>query len=151
MLDLYIQNEDEFDFIPSEEIISNWIQAALLKPYNQLEQLIRIVSESEIQQLNAEYLNKNKPTNILSFPTEQHDFLDYECLGDLVICADVVKLESNQQHKALNDHWAHLIVHGMLHLQGYDHIKDDEAELMEQLEVKILETLSIPNPYNGLR
>lgn len=147
MLELYVQNELNLKIIPSHGDLETWVQASLLKHYKQLEQLIRITSGSEIQALNKEYRGKDKVTNILSFPAEQYDFLDYDCLGDLVICASVIEEEAKEQNKVLNDHWAHLIVHGMLHLQGFDHINDSEAKEMEALEIKILKTLGIENPY----
>ena len=148
MLDLYIQNELNIANTPSQLEFEAWVSKALQKTYNKLEQLIRIVDKEEIQALNRQYRDKDKATNILSFPAEQYDFLDYDCLGDLVVCASVVEQEAKDQNKALNEHWAHLIVHGMLHLQGFDHIDDDEAATMEALEIKILETMSISNPYN---
>ena len=147
MLDLYLQNELNLTSIPSQSQFEGWVHAALQADYKQLEQLIRIVDEPEIQSLNNEYRDKDKTTNILSFPAEQYDFLDYDCLGDLLICASVVEKEAEEQNKTLLDHWAHLTVHGMLHLQGFDHIDDNEAQEMELLEIKILETIGISNPY----
>lgn len=149
MLELYLQNDLNLNNLPSLNDLERWVQAALLKDYKQLEQLIRITDKDEIQALNKDYRGKDKTTNILSFPAEQHDFLAYECLGDLVICADVVEAEAKEQNKSVNDHWAHLIVHGMLHLQGYDHIDPTEADKMEALEIKILQTIGVANPYNA--
>jgi len=148
MLELCIQNELNLPNIPQDHQLSDWVNKALQKNYAQIEQLIRIVNQDEIKMLNKQYRNKDCSTNILSFPAEQYDFLDYDCLGDLVVCADVVAKEAKEQNKNLNDHWAHLIIHGMLHLQGFDHIEENEAVTMEALEIKILETMGVSNPYN---
>ena len=148
MLELYLQNELGLKGLPSQDQFEVCVNAAFQKDYKQLEQLIRITDKQEIQALNKEYRGKDKATNILSFPSEQYDFLDYDCLGDLVICAEVVEEEAISQNKPINNHWMHLVVHGMLHLQGFDHINDAEANEMEALEIKILETMNIPNPYN---
>ena len=117
-------------------------------PFDNLEQTIRVVAETESQFLNLQYRGKDAPTNILSFPAEI-PHIDYQCLGDLVVCAPVVAIEAQEQNKELDAHWAHLIVHGMLHLQGFDHQTDDEADKMEALEVEILSTLGYINPYNN--
>lgn len=149
MIDLQLQNELNLPRIPSSEQFEAWVISALQKDYPQLEQLIRIVDDKEIQALNKQYRDQDKATNILSFPAEQYDFLDYDCLGDLVVCASVVEQEAKAQDKTLEQHWAHLIVHGILHLQGFDHLNDDEANEMECLEIKILEAMGIVNPYNA--
>lgn len=108
---------------------------------------IRIVSAHEAQRLNAQYRQQNKPTNVLSFESDLPDFIPSGFIGDLVICAVVVKNEAEQQHKALLNHWAHMCVHGALHLLGYDHISDNDATEMETLEVEILVKLGIDDPY----
>ena len=110
---------------------------------------IRIVDESESQHLNNTYRGKDKPTNVLSFPMDIPEEFDVPMLGDLVICAPVVAREAREQHKSLQAHWAHMVIHGMLHLQGYDHISDDEAEQMEALEIKLLQQLGYDNPYQS--
>jgi len=143
-----LQNDEDLLDIPSSEHFSKWIQAALQAPFDELEQTIRVVEEVESQSLNRQYRGKDTPTNILSFPAEI-PHIDYQCLGDLVICAPLVAIEAQNQNKQLDAHWAHLIVHGMLHLQGFDHQTDDEAEKMEALEVEILSTLGYINPYNN--
>ncbi len=111
---------------------------------------LRIVSAVESQQLNLDYRGKNNPTNILSFPMqidlEEHLMPDM-MLGDLAICAEVVEREAQQQQLSLNAHWAHMMVHGMLHLQGYDHIQNDEAEKMEKIETQVMLVLGFSDPY----
>ncbi|MDD1625774.1 MAG: rRNA maturation RNase YbeY, partial [Methylococcaceae bacterium] len=103
--------------------------------------------EQESAELNEQYRHKQGPTNILSFPVEVPFGIELNLLGDLVVCAPVLEKEALEQHKALTDHWAHIIVHGVLHLLGYDHIDDKEAELMENKEITILNKLNIKNPY----
>lgn len=108
---------------------------------------IRVVSAKESQSLNAEYRNKNTPTNVLSFESDLPDFVPSGFLGDLVICAELVKSEAEQQEKLTINHWAHLCVHGTLHLLGYDHVSQSDAQQMESIEVEILNQLSIDDPY----
>jgi probable rRNA maturation factor len=115
--------------------------------YDDLEQTIRVVDEAESRDLNLQFRGKDKPTNVLSFPS-QSAFLDYDCLGDMVICAPLVSAEAERQEKAEIAHWAHLVVHGMLHLQGFDHENTADAAKMEALEVEILSTLGYSNPYD---
>lgn len=110
--------------------------------------LIRIVGIPESSDLNLQYRNKTGPTNILSFPFEVPPGIPSDHLGDLVICAPLVTNEAIEQNKVLLHHWIHLIVHGVLHLQGFDHIDPDEAQEMELLEIKLLARLEIPNPYS---
>lgn len=105
------------------------------------------MNSEESQSLNSQYRGKDKPTNVLSFPFEVPDGIELDLLGDLIICADVVEKEAQEQDKPLLHHWAHMVIHGTLHLLGYDHISDDEAEEMEALEIKLLAHLSIPDPY----
>jgi len=132
---------------PDQEQIQRWVDAAL-EGFNQgTEIVVRIVDEQESAELNEQYRHKKGPTNILSFPVEVPEGIELNLLGDLVICAPILEKEALEQHKALTDHWAHIIVHGVLHLLGYDHIDDDEAELMESKEITILNKLNIKNPY----
>lgn len=151
MIDLEIQWAIELRPTPSNQQVQQWVEATLL-PHNQSrdwEVTLRIVDPLEIQELNLSYRQKNAPTNVLSFPFEQPEGLDETIpyLGDLVICADVVEQEAHSQHKPLEAHWAHMVVHGMLHLQGLDHLTDEEAEEMEALEIQILSQLGFANPY----
>lgn len=108
---------------------------------------VRIVDTGESAQLNDQYRQKNGPTNVLSFPFEAPDNLPIPLLGDLVICAPVVEKEAAEQSKSVSDHWAHMIIHGTLHLLGYDHIAPQEATTMESLEVSIMASLGIEDPY----
>jgi probable rRNA maturation factor len=142
-----IQRVFESEGQPDEAQIQAWVDAALEDVNQDTEMVIRIVDEAESAQLNEQYRHKKGPTNILSFPFEVPDGIELNLLGDLVICAPVVAREASEQHKPLGHHWAHIVVHGVLHLLGYDHIDDDEAELMEGKEIEILKKLNINNPY----
>ena len=144
---LDLQNDDGFDRLPDESHFCSWIEAALQDSYAELEQTLRIVGEAESRELNRRYRGKDAPTNVLAFPIDA-EYLDYDCLGDLVICAPLVAAEAAAQGKTSEAHWAHLVVHGMLHLQGYDHQTAEQTSAMEQLEIKILDTLGYTNPYN---
>ncbi len=147
MVKIDLQNDEGFKHIPHPGLLSQWVETSLLTDFDQLEQVIRVVGERESRSLNLQYRSIDRPTNVLSFPSKS-EYLDYECLGDLVICSPLVVEEALQQGKSLEAHWAHLVVHGMLHLQDLDHDNDIEAEKMESLEVKILSTLGYGNPYN---
>jgi len=108
---------------------------------------LRIVDLAESRQLNSDYRNKDKPTNVLSFPFEAPEHIEMAFLGDLVVCAAVVEQEAKEQNKPVINHWAHLCVHGLLHLLGYDHIDETEAQEMEGIETAILAKLNIDDPY----
>lgn len=144
-LDLQIACDDDTN-LPSDEHFQRWANAAL-PDSSEFEVTVRIVDEAESQTLNHDYRGKDKPTNVLSFPFDVPEGIELPLLGDLVICRQVVEQEADEQQKPVLDHWAHMVVHGILHLRGYDHIKDDEAEEMEALETQILASLSIPDPY----
>jgi probable rRNA maturation factor len=141
-----LQNDENQDLVPPEQQFQQWIAAALQEAYPRLEQTIRIVGEAESRELNNRYRSKDSATNVLAFPGT-NELLDYDCLGDLVICAPVVAAEAGVQGKPVEAHWAHLVVHGMLHLQGFDHQTDADIRQMEALEIKILDTLGYNNPY----
>ena len=142
-----LQNDDGFDNLPALGRFEDWVEAALQASHEQLEQTIRVVGEAESRDLNRRFRERDKATNVLAFPGDA-EFLDYDCLGDLVICAPVVAAEAADQGKTDEAHWAHLVVHGMLHLQGFDHQDAEQTREMEQLEIKILDTLGYTNPYN---
>ncbi len=133
--------------LPSDSELQQWANAALLRYNKAFELTIRLVDNIESQQLNHQYRGKNSPTNVLSFPFEVPDGIELNLLGDIVICVDVIEQEAQTQHKSLQSHWAHMVIHGCLHLLGYDHITDNEADEMETLEIKILAELGFNNPY----
>jgi probable rRNA maturation factor len=137
---------DTQQWLPTEADFARWARAALLEG-QPAEVCIRIVDSEESRDLNHQYRGKDKPTNVLSFPFEAPEHIELDLLGDLVLCAPVIAHESEEQNKPLAAHWAHMIVHGMLHLQGHDHIEDDQAEEMEALEIRILTTLGYDDPY----
>ncbi|BEH15349.1 MULTISPECIES: rRNA maturation RNase YbeY [Marinobacter] len=134
--------------VPDETQFQVWAEKAWLGE-DPSEVTIRIVGNEESQDLNHQYRGKDKPTNVLSFPFEAPPGITVPLAGDLVICAPVVEKEAQEQHKEPVAHWAHMVVHGMLHLQGYDHIEDNEAEAMEALEVRLLAQLGFANPYEA--
>lgn len=138
---------DNTDGLPSDDQLQAWFEHAVRNAREQAEVTIRLVDEGESQSLNRDYRGKDKPTNVLSFPFDAPPGIDIDLLGDLIICRQVVEYEAEQQGKQLMDHWAHMVVHGSLHLLGYDHIEDDEAEQMEALERDILATMGVPDPY----
>jgi probable rRNA maturation factor len=144
---LDIQLATEFAEIPTAAMMQLWVDAVLKDSEQDSEIVVRLVDESESAELNLQYRHKSGPTNVLSFPFEAPEGFEMDLLGDLVICAPLIAQEAQQQNKALFDHWAHILIHGVLHLIGYDHLQDDEAEEMEALEIKILSTLNIDNPY----
>lgn len=147
MNQIEIQTVYKSDGQPYQGQIQCWVDAALDGFNQDAEIVVRIVDEQESAELNEQYRHKQGPTNILSFPVDVPEGIELNLLGDLVVCAPVLEKEALEQHKALTDHWAHIIVHGVLHLLGYDHIDDDEAELMENKEITILNKLNIKNPY----
>lgn len=133
--------------LPSAQELELWVKTALRDTMASAELTIRIVDSAESQMLNSTYRGKNEPTNVLSFPFEAPPGIELPLLGDLVICAAVVEQEAIDQNKPLTAHWAHMVVHGCLHLLGYDHIDDIEAEEMESLETQLIESLGYNNPY----
>lgn len=137
--------------VPDEDDIRSWITAALAgrAPGEEMEVSVRLVGEAEMSQLNRTYRGKDGPTNVLSFPCDLPAELELPLLGDIVICAPVVLKEAREQDKDLSAHWAHMAVHGTLHLLGYDHIEEEDALLMEGLESRILNSLDYPCPYRG--
>ena len=145
ILDLQLATEAKD--LPDEKQIQQWLEAAILPFQSEAEVTVRIVDEAESQQLNFDYREKNKPTNVLSFPFECPPGIELPLLGDLVICAQVVAKEAAEQHKSLSAHWAHMVVHGSLHLLGFDHINEEDATEMEAEEIQILAELGFADPY----
>ena len=133
--------------LPTEAELQRVLDAAVTPFQADAEVTIRIVDEAESQQLNFDYRDKDKPTNVLSFPFQCPPGIELPLLGDLVICAQVVAREAAEQGKTLQAHWAHMVVHGSLHLLGFDHINEDDAEEMEAEEIQILHDLGFSNPY----
>ncbi len=137
--------------VPEPSVLQVWAAASYLKKSPAVASIL-VASAKEIQQLNKQYRDKDKTTNVLSFPMDLpvsgvSDELEFNLLGDVALCAAVIKKEAALQSKSETSHWAHMVVHGMLHLQGYDHEKDDEAIIMEKLEISILNQLGFGNPY----
>ena len=150
LLDVQLaESIEHLNTLPTEEQLTLWASTALKgrTEFEEPELTIRLTDEEESQALNSEYRGKDKPTNVLSFPFEMPPGIPLELLGDLVICVGVVEQEAKEQEKTTEAHWAHMVIHGCLHLLGYDHIKDDEAEEMEALERDLLASLGYPDPY----
>ena len=135
--------------LPDEELIRHWANVSLGELVDRdTEVCIRIVDAHEIQSLNHEYRNKNMTTNVLSFPN--NEFVDENgctLLGDIVICREVTVAESQRQGLSVEAHFAHLLIHGLLHLQGYDHSVGDQAIKMEAIEIDLMDSLGYGNPY----
>ncbi|MEZ8167332.1 rRNA maturation RNase YbeY [Vibrio sp. 10N.261.49.A5] len=145
-LDLQLAVENE-QGLPTELDIQLWLDKTIPQFQENAELTVRIVDTQESHQLNHEYRGKDKPTNVLSFPFEAPPGIELDLLGDLIICRQVVEKEAEEQSKPLLAHWAHMVVHGSLHLLGYDHIEDDEAEEMESLETEIMQSMGFEDPY----
>ena len=133
--------------VPALEVFIRWVDAALRDRCPDAEVFIRIVGEAESAELNGRYRRKAGPTNVLSFPAGLPAGVPLPALGDLVICAPVVAREAEAQGKSTEAHWAHMVVHGCLHLLGFDHEREAEAAEMEPLETRILAQLGYPDPY----
>ena len=135
-------------FIPGKDLFDTWLRS-LEKTLNWQagEITLRIVDQVESRALNQQFRQQDSPTNVLSFPSSVPQDIVPDYLGDIAICAPLIEQEAKQQHKTPNAHWAHMLVHGVLHLRGYNHIEQTEAEEMERLEVQILMNMGYPNPY----
>lgn len=146
-LTLHVQQACAGADLPARIALRRWAQAALAGIDGPVELGVRIVDEDESAALNARFRGKAGPTNVLSFGYGEGG-LNGCFLGDLVICAPIVRQEAAAQGKAVNAHWAHMVVHGIMHLRGYDHMNDDEAKVMEEREADVLQALGFPNPYS---
>ncbi|PIE42117.1 MAG: rRNA maturation RNase YbeY [Gammaproteobacteria bacterium] len=156
-MQLALQIVTKNDNLPQRDDFERWCEITLaeLGRSDDAELTIRLVDNDEIQQLNRDYRGKDKPTNVLSFPFEPYEALlayagdaaEFNLLGDMVMAPAVIEGEAKEQGKSLDHHYAHMTVHGILHLLGYDHIEEDDAETMESLEKRILATMGIANPY----
>jgi len=152
VIDLQIATTISASELPQIIQFQSWADKAVTSGQagkQQREVTIRIVDEEESRQLNFNYRQQNKATNVLSFAIEVPAEIDLPLLGDLVICAPVVMREAAEQNKRAESHWAHMVIHGILHLQGFDHVVDADAKAMEALEVKLLHELGYQNPYDG--
>ena len=148
MIELDLQVASSASNLPSHADFLAWCSLALRQRSNPSELTIRLVDAEEGLELNSTWRGKDYPTNVLSFAADIPDgLLDIPLLGDLVICVPVVAQEAAEQHKELAAHWAHLVIHGCLHLLGYDHIDETEAEEMESLERQLLAEIGHPDPY----
>lgn len=148
-MEIEVQRVCVDDDVPGDEQFERWAEAAAHGAPAGSSMVIRIVDEGEARNLNHRFRGKEAATNVLSFPAEAPPGYDWNHLGDLVICAPVVAREAAEQGKAPADHWAHLVVHGVLHLLGHDHQHDEEAEAMEALEVRVLAGLGVADPYQS--
>jgi len=145
-IEVDVQFAVQADDLPAAADFHRWAAAAL-GDRTDAELAVRVVDRAESQRLNATYRSKDAPTNVLSFPADLPPGVDLPLLGDIVICAPLVAAEALEQHKAVRDHWAHLTVHGVLHLLGHDHGDDEEAARMEALESRILTGLGLADPW----
>ena len=146
IIELSVSDDVNEANLPSEESLQHWAQSSY--PGNdEVVASLQIVSSDEMQTLNKDYRGKDKPTNVLSFPMELPEEVGINILGDLALCDEVIEAEAKDQNKTAEAHWAHMVVHGMLHLQGCDHIEDGEAEIMEAKEIEIMKSLGFENPY----
>lgn len=133
--------------LPEEDKIKSWVEVALESVVNSAELVVRIVDRAEITALNLQYRGKDSVTNVLSFPYDELPGVVSNLLGDVVVCAPVVASESVAQGKSLESHWAHLVMHGVLHLRGYTHDRKEQAEAMEALELQLMAAVGFPDPY----
>ena len=148
-LALQVQRASQSKEIPTKGRLARYAEAAIAARRSSAGLVVRIVDEAESRTLNRQFRGIDKPTNVLSFPFEAPPRVRSKHIGDLVVCAPVVEREAAEQGKPLEAHWAHMVVHGVLHLLGYDHQTDADAETMEGLEIAILGRLGFPNPYEA--
>lgn len=147
-IDISLQIATTAAALPTEATLQQWVETVLTGRRQTAEVNLRLVDRPEIQHLNRQYRGQDKPTNVLSFPADFPEGVDIPFLGDIVICAGVIEQEASDQDKTPEAHWAHMVIHGCLHLLGYDHIEDTEAETMEALETQLLSQLGYPCPYH---
>lgn len=137
--------------LPADRLLAKWARKAIRDRKTDRELTIRIVDKDESAMLNRRWRNKSGPTNVLSFPYDDDQQLAPGLLGDIIICAPVVRQEAEEQQKSLEAHWAHMVIHGTLHLQGYDHMHNKQAEEMESLEINLLQSLGYADPYQEIQ
>ena len=148
-LEVDVQVACDEDDLPGQADLRAWARAAVGALREDAELTIRIVDEAESTRLNSRYRNKDGATNVLSFPFDAPAGMDVPLLGDIVVCAPVVRREARQQSKSVSSHWAHMVVHGALHLLGFDHEQARDADEMEAMETRILADLGFDNPYES--
>ena len=145
-----IQLADGSTKTPDAQQIRGWVAAVFTTlERSPLALTVRVVGEEEMTKLNRRYRGRNQSTNVLSFPIEPLPGICTDLLGDIVVCGPVVDREAAIQHKSSMSHWAHMVVHGLLHLFGYNHESDQDAMVMEALEKSVLEGLGYSDPYQG--
>lgn len=142
-----IQRATNTPDIPENRQLRKWARTALSDYDKDAELTIRIVDEEEGTELNRKWRKAKGPANVLSFSYEDNNRIAGGLLGDIIICAPVIRREALEQKKSLASHWAHMVIHGTLHLLGYDHIKTKDAREMERLEIRLLESLGYTDPY----
>ncbi|PCJ17674.1 MAG: rRNA maturation RNase YbeY [SAR86 cluster bacterium] len=148
-----LSNDCSNRWVPETSLCEAWIEEAIntLEQQKTLQISLKFVEVSVSAELNMQYRGKQSATNVLSFPAEfpvsMSEHMDFLPLGDIVICPEIVEQEAHHQHKELQAHWAHILIHGLLHLSGFDHESEEDASTMEGLEIKALERLGFPNPY----
>jgi len=150
-IEVDIQYATNVPDLPDEIQLRYWAETALEDLKENAELTIRIVDEDEGTQLNEQWRKSQGPTNVLSFTYEGESNIAPDFLGDIIICAPVVTSEAEEQNKNNHAHWAHMVIHGVLHLTGFDHIDPEDADRMENLEINILEKLNYKNPYLSTR
>jgi probable rRNA maturation factor len=144
-----VQYDLNYPDLPKEKNIKNWVNKAIQDNINNVELTVRIVDKKEGAQLNETWRKSPGPTNVLSFNYNDTETHIENLLGDIVLCAPVIIKEADEQGKSHDAHWAHMVIHGTLHLAGYDHIKPEDAKVMENIEIKILKELGFEDPYNN--
>src|SRR3990167_1577278 len=151
MYRIHIQSVTHESNVPKRALLLQWAKKSLAAKVVAGELTLRIVDREEMSVLNSVYRHQSGPTNVLSFPFDLKEDviqLDIPLLGDIIICAPIVNQEARDQHKANHAHWAHMVIHGIFHLLGYDHETNQEAIIMETLEIETLQALGFTNPYN---
>lgn len=147
LIDIQLASKHPLPLTKAE--IKNLASLALRDHRNKAELTLRLVDADEMTSLNHQYRKKNKVTNVLAFPSAYPDIVELEhpFLGDVILCPEVIQTESQEQNKTIKAHWSLIVIHGVLHLLGYDHIKDNEAKVMQAIEIKLLAELGYENPY----
>ena len=145
-IELEVQRATRFEPVPDDRTFSLWVETAL-RDQTEAALTIRVVGRDESRRLNQRYRGKDAATNVLSFPADLPPEIGLSLLGDIVICAPLVAVEAAEQGKSADAHWAHLTIHGVLHLLGYDHQEAAQAAEMERLEISLLASIGIADPY----